>query len=88
MSEYADPIYEAHAQVAKDLQQTMSTWQAQRREAKEHVRQLERRMNYMRSAVAQGQWWLLEDVLEKEQIELLCEVEPSERLKLLDEPWE
>lgn len=83
-----DSVYESYAEVAKDLQRTMDTWTNLRMEARQQAREYERRMNYVRSAVAQGQWWLLEDVLEAEQIELLCEVEPSDRLSLLDEPWE
>lgn len=78
----------AHAQIAHDLQTTVSTWQNLRHEAQERAQALEKLTRHVRRAVTNGKWWDLEGILEQEQIELLCEVEPGERLTLLDEVWE
>jgi len=87
MSE-VDPTYEAHAEIAKSLQHTYRSLREQQREAEQLARDLEKRLTFIRSAVDQGQWWLLEDYLEESQIDLLCEVEPTPTSTLLSEPWE
>lgn len=88
MSECADPIYEAHAGIAKSLQHTMSYFKGRRQELEEEMRQIDRQTRHISNAVAKGHWWELEGTLEEQEIELLSEVEPTDRLSLLNESWE
>jgi hypothetical protein len=83
-----DKIYQIHSEIANTLQDALNHFKDREEMALSKLREAQRQRSYIQKAVENGEWWKLEDYLEPAELEFISEVEPSDRLSLIYEPWE
>lgn len=82
-----EQIEQAHLQANQELRCLISQWRHRKEELEQDLANLIRWESIVRKAVEKGQWWVLEDFISEELIEVPCECEPTDRLSIIDEDW-